>query len=100
MGTVSCRQGQHARVVASHKVGCGALAACLGEVKGGHGLEAWELTSEENVSDAPCGGETEGYTVKISQPHTERGTGRISDASWRKCLHTDFLEDLNHVQEI
>lgn len=33
MGTVSCRQGHHARVLASHKVGCGALAACLGEVK-------------------------------------------------------------------
>ena len=39
MGTVSCRQGQHAPVAASHKVGCGALAAYLGEVKG-YGLKA------------------------------------------------------------
>lgn len=33
MGTVNCRQGQHAQVALPNKVGCGALAACLGEVK-------------------------------------------------------------------
>lgn len=38
MGTVSCRQGQHAPVATSHKVGCGALVACLGGGKGGMGL--------------------------------------------------------------
>lgn len=34
MGAVSCRKEQHAQMAAPHKVGCGALAACLGEVKG------------------------------------------------------------------
>lgn len=33
MGTVSCRQGHHTRAAALHEVGCGALAACLGEMK-------------------------------------------------------------------
>lgn len=33
MGIVSCRQGQHAQAAAPLEVGCGGLAACLGEVK-------------------------------------------------------------------
>lgn len=33
MGTVNCRQGQHAQVALPNKVGCEAMAACLGKVK-------------------------------------------------------------------
>lgn len=31
MGTVNCRQGQHAQMAAPRKVGCGAVAVCLEE---------------------------------------------------------------------
>lgn len=50
MGAVSCRQGHHAQMAASHKVGCGASGSFF---RGGerHGLEAWQL-----IGGVHCGG--------------------------------------------